>query len=116
LLVAPPVTPLTENSVVAAVPVLVLTDAGAVPASVKPEVDAATYVNVASAVGLISPVADLSKEISPPGPAQVPAPPRNVLLEQLPPHSPYTSAAAAFDNAPVVVVFLIMPVPNVAQF
>jgi hypothetical protein len=66
LLSAPPVTPFTLNRDVAFVPVEVETEAGAVPASVKPVVEPMGSVKVASAVGLIKPVALLSKLIAPP--------------------------------------------------
>lgn len=46
--VAPPATPFTLNRVVAVVPVAVLTDAGAVPASVNPVVDVDSQVRVIS--------------------------------------------------------------------
>jgi hypothetical protein len=43
-----------------------------------------------------------------------PSPRRNVPVLQVPLHSPITSLEAARLNAPVVVVFLMMPVPSVA--
>lgn len=48
--------------------------------------------------------------------AHAPSPRRNVLLEQDPDHNAYTSDEMAVLMAPVVVVFLTIPVPSVAQF
>lgn len=55
--------------------------------------------------------------VSPPPPAaQAPSPRRNVLEEHVPDQSVITSALAASEIAPVVVVFFTIPVPRVAQF
>ena len=45
-----------------------------------------------------------------------PSPLRNVVVLQVLVHSPITSEDTAFETAPVVVVFLTIPVPSVAQF
>jgi hypothetical protein len=69
---------------------------------------------------VFDPVAAVMEESAgePPLPAvaHAPSPRRNVELLQVPVQSPITSEFAALLRAPVVVVFLTMPVPKVAQF
>lgn len=60
-----------------------------------------------------SPVRDDTPD--PAGVAHAPAPLRNVELEHVPVHREITSADAASVSAPVVVVFLTIPVPRVAK-
>lgn len=58
----------------------------------------------------------VSPDKPPPAAAHAPSPRRKVDELQVPVQRASISALAAFDRAPVVVVFFTMPVPRVAQF